>query len=156
MKVTKGATYVHPSAVEYLEKKHQVIYKKGIAMMSVVYGDVEYFDLIKIAHGRPVISFLRYPFFDELGHPALYRSMLFNVETKTFRTTRFKKNRPILHRKELFVRPGYKFYQAFKSLTDDEVAAGLLKNPPGRVNEWNRLLKRAGFFIEGHKLRKAK
>ena len=60
-------------------------------------------------------------------------------------------NRPVLHRKELFVTKGYPCKNKFEKLTKNEEKISLLNhNYFGNRNNWDSLLKKKGYLIKGH------
>ena len=66
----------------------------------------------------------------------------------------FSENRPILHRKELFVSPDYPAYRKFKRLSGIEERKGLYRDTQriGFENGWNAVLAQKGHYLKGHRL----
>ena len=75
----------------------------------VVIGEVEGANIIKLDRQRPKISYLSYPDFDVLAHPALAFSVVIWLDTMVAKFYDFSRraNPPILHRKETLVPVGY-------------------------------------------------
>jgi DNA phosphorothioation-associated putative methyltransferase len=151
-KILPDAVYIHPSFVNSLPPLVQI--KVGIAQKLV--GDVEECNLIKINKFKPKVSFLIYEDFDTVPHPALKYSLVMELAKNDVKYWEFqnRENPPVLHRKDTFVGEEYPFYQAFKKLTMDEEAAGLLDETAsiGTRDGWNNRLKELGFKIENHEL----
>ena len=63
-------------------------------------------------------------------------------------------NRPILHRKELFVGPSYPRRTTFARLTAQEERHGLYSLPGaiGYAKEWESMVTGAGLSYRGHRL----
>ena len=148
-KITKGATYVHRSAIGCLPDNFQT----AIADAAKHIEPNTLYNVIKVAHNGDV-SFLEYVDFDTDPHPGLFRSILVRANGEVTTPRRYTNNPPVLHRKELFVDTDYRWYVDFVKLTRAEKKAGLLVNPPGFSRQWNQKLKRAGYKITGHKLEK--
>ena len=72
----------------------------------------------------------------------------------TFRDYRDSENRPILHRKELFVGAEHPDYDKFRRVTESEERHGLLDEPHriGHQRGWDRRLAEAGWETRGHRL----
>jgi hypothetical protein len=114
------------------------------------------FDLVKFERDNlESISFLWYEDFDKKAHPALYLSARINRSTEKISISRYKKNRPILHRKDSVVDLNYKHLKKFYALTKQEEAYGLLsRSDIGREDQWAALLKKKKLRIVGHSVRK--
>ena len=113
------------------------------------------FNVLKF-HATPKISFLAYPGFEKVPHPALEEAVIVDLVTGNIRRDdyRGRENPPILHRKETFVPPGHSLYSKFAGLTREEEAAGLLDETSRigfRLN-LERLLEARHLAIKGHRL----
>src|SRR5690606_30149645 len=117
------ALYVHTSALSEAPALMRVY--EGCARALV--GTVEQATLVKLHRGDPVVSYLSYPDFDRNPHPALAQSVVCDLRERRFRVDDYsgRLNRPILHRKELFVGASYPSRSKFERLTKAEERAGL-------------------------------
>lgn len=112
--------------------------------------------MIKLSHG--VVCFQWYPDFDTDPHPTLRYSIPVRIAGEQRRLCkpfdrRNSQNPPVLHRKDLLVHPTYPHYAAFKSLADQELAAGLLSRTNiGTVRAWRNTLRRTGWQVSGYNL----
>jgi DNA phosphorothioation-associated putative methyltransferase len=106
---------------------------------------------------KKTLAVLHYPDFGEDAHPKLESVFRIHVESGDLhhRSYQGRKNRPILHRKELLVGPGHPLYNSFAMLTRQEEEAGLFAEPMriGWSNRWEDLLRSKGLRIEGHELK---
>jgi DNA phosphorothioation-associated putative methyltransferase len=129
-----------------------------MSQLSAAYNVSIDFNILKFRLDEPKISFLYYPDFFELPHPALRAAITIDLATGKCRTTDYSRhnNRPILHRKETFLPSTHESYSAFRALTQAEEAAGLYENTTaiGFSLNWERLLAKKGLSIEGHTLQK--
>ena len=114
------------------------------------------FNILKFSTADFAISFLRYPDFLSIAHPALAESVRVNLATGVVKRTDFSthSNPPILHRKETFLPPEHPKRSLFSRLTKAEVAAGLYQETStiGFRENWEQLLREKGFQIRGHSL----
>ena len=114
------------------------------------------FNLLKFHIASPKISFLAYPDFEKHPHPALQESVIVDLITGKVRRDdyRARANPPILHRKETFLPSAHPLHKKFSKLTQQEEAAGLLKDTARigfRIN-WERILAEKGIRFKGHRL----
>lgn len=114
------------------------------------------FNLLKFHTASPKISFLSYPDFERVPHPALAESVIVDLITGRTRRDDYRKraNPPILHRKETFLPPEHPLHEKFAKLTRQEEAAGLLEDTARigfRIN-WERILAEKGLGFKGHRL----
>lgn len=114
------------------------------------------FNLLKFHTSSPKISFLSYPDFERLPHPALHEAVLVDLITGKVRRDDYGKraNPPILHRKETFLLPEHPLYEKFSKLTRQEEVAGLLDDTAriGFQLNWDRILAEKGLGFKGHRL----
>lgn len=153
-KVTPEALYFHRSALERLPVTLRIY--EGCAR--VVVGEIEGANIIKLERGRPKVSYLSYPAFDTVAHPALASSVVVWLDTMIAKFYDFTRrgNPPVLHRKEAFVPDDYPDRERFAKLTHQEERRDLLSDPSiGTRRGWEDLLGERGFKIAGHVLRKA-
>lgn len=155
-KRTPEALYVHTSAVDKLSPILRIY--EGCAQQYI--GSVEGANLIKLNITKPKISYLSYPDFEQDPHPRLAQAT--SVDLGAFKVKVFRhldsENRPLLHRKELFIAEDTPNFAKFQKLTNAEIKAGLLDSGEniGRENEWNALLEDRGYVIRGHTLQRKK
>lgn len=154
-KLTPEALYVHRSALSELDPVLRTY--EGCAQAYI--GYVEDANLIKLNRRTPQVSYLTYPDFDSLPHPALLASLL--VPLKTFRIELRhydpNKNPPILHRKEQFVPTSYPLREKFARLTAQEERYGLYESPQhiGTRAGWLAELQKKGVTLRGHRIVRA-
>jgi len=139
-KLTPTALYVHRSALNEIPALLKVVLGCGQRLI----GDITEANVIKIFRNEPMISFLEYPEFDTNPHPWLDRGWHLNLHEQKLRTMRFgnRENRPILHRLHEFVALTHPQYQAWKTLTEEEVAKGWYATPSmiGTEDGWSSVV----------------
>ena len=155
-KLTPSALYVHESALPVISPVLRLY--EGCARS--YWGRVEGANIIKLHLGEPKVSYLCYPEFDRDPHPALASALSIHLQTFRVRTRDYRSsfNRPILHRKELFVAPHYPWRNKFARLTRIEESKGLYVDTSliGFENGWNEVLARNRLYLKGHRLLVAK
>ena len=152
-KLTPEAIYFHECGLEEMPRVLRVL--EGCAR--VVIGEVEGANLIKLDRRRPKISYLSYPDFDDVAHPALAFSVVVWLDTMVAKFYDFSRrlNPPILHRKETFVSQDYPNRERFARLTRQEERRGLLdREEIGTLRGWEGLLEAEGLRVGGHVLRR--
>jgi len=109
--------YVHKS----VEDRLPALLRLVLFAARQIVGDVDY-DLVKVATDGRKVSFLRYPGFDEMAHPALESSLRVYLPTISFSMRDYvgSENPPILHRKETFIDPLDPAFGTFAELTRAE------------------------------------
>ena len=149
-KILPDALYIHHSAIHYLPPLLRVYEGCGRQLAGAIRGVT----LLKFARHRPRISYLVYPDFDRVGHPALAEAFISDLARLQLhhRDYRRASSPPILHRKELFVAADYPARRRFARLTAQEEALGLLGHGRriGTRPEWQALLCARGVSIRGH------
>lgn len=147
-KRTRSSVYVHESVFDQLEElKTLLMYRQPQE------------NVVKFSRTKPQLSFLSYPGFLKDAFPELKRSKHFNLETLEITERSYKKNPPVLHRKELMMDFNHPMYLKFAKLTQDLEEAGLFGKDiykMGYKNHWNHHLKTNGFEVKGHSLRKVR
>ncbi len=146
------ALAIHVSALEKLPPLLRLY--EGCASRN--FYRLEAANIIKLYYNKPQITYLVYPDFDRLAHPALQATMevdLHNLSV-TYHDISDETNPLILHYKNTLVAPDYHLYQQFKRLTQQEEKLGLLDNPSliRRFHGWRRCLAVNKVKIEGHEL----
>ena len=151
-KLLPMALYVHISALNEIDPKLRLY--EGCASRNI--GGTEDANIIKFHTEKPCISYLYYPNFDTVAHPALQWSMLIDLRDLSlkFRDYSEQDNPPILHRKETFVSENYPLYQKFSKLTKAEEKAGLFSETKtiGNRNGWEARLAACGVQIKNHRV----
>ena len=151
-KLTPTALYVHESALPSLSSTLRLY--EGCA--SAYLGRVDGANIIKMHQGEPKISYLSYPDFDNDPHPQLAQSLTVHLQTFRVKSRSFRSssNRPILHRKELFVTTDHPLHMKFARLTRIEESKGLLEDTSriGLQEGWSELLSGKGLYLKGHRL----
>ena len=117
-------------------------------------GAVEDANIIKLYRRESKVSYLSYPDFDRDPHPGLHKSVNVDLGSFKVRVRHYDDNRPILHRKELFVAPSYPRRATFARLTLQEERHNLYCDVPtiGNARAWHSSVARAGFSYRGHRL----
>lgn len=130
-----------------------------IAMLATQYGVGDQFNVIKFRTDELKLSFLSYPDFMEVAHPALRNAITVDLVTVRARLTDYAANfnPPILHRKETFLPENHPARTAFEALTQAEEDVGLYEHTAtiGFKLNWERLLAEKGVRIKGHTLHHA-
>ena len=151
-KLLPMALYVHVSALNQIDPKLRLY--EGCASRNI--GGTEDANIIKFNTQKPCISYLYYPDFDTVAHPALQWAMLIDLRDLSlkFRDYSEYENPPILHRKETFVSENYPLYAKFAKCTKAEEKAGLFSETKtiGNRNGWEARLASCGVQIEGHRV----
>ena len=128
-----------------------------IDTLAAAYAIPPEFNLLKFRLDELKVSFLLYPEFFGLAHPALREAVTIDLATGKSRATDYSRqaNPPVLHRKETFLPADHEFAPTFAALTTAEEAAGLLR--AYRV-DWflaelgASFLRKKGRRIDGHTL----
>ena len=149
-KLLPDALYVHHTALSRLPAVLRVYEGCGRQLV----GAVDAITLIKLARTRAKVSYLVYPNFDRVGHPALAESFSADLPRLRLQHRNYRRsvNPPILHRKELFVGKDHPHYSEFARLTAKEERLGLLvaARSIGTQVEWHAALADHGVSIHGH------
>ena len=151
-KLLPDALYIHQTALTHLPSLLRVYEGCGRQLA----GAVEGVTLIKLSRNKAKISYMVYPDFDRVGHPALAESFIADLPHLELHHRNFRRsaNPPVLHRKELFVAKDHPCYSRFARLTANEERLGLLdaRRPIGTQLEWTAVLADHGVSIHGHRL----
>ena len=125
-KLTPTALYIHQTALP--ESFPVLRLYEGCARGYV--GRVEGANIIKLHLDEPMVSYLSYPEFDVDPHPPLASALTVHLQTFRIRARDYTSslNRPILHRKDLFVSRQYPLYEKFARLTRIEESKGLYRD----------------------------
>ena len=151
-KILPDALYVHHTALPHLQPLLRVYEGCGRQLA----GAIEGLTLIKFGRRQPRVSYLVYPEFDRVGHPALAEAYVSDLSRLNLhhRDYRRSPNPPVLHRKELFVAKDYPRRVVFERLSREETRLGLLtgQHGVGTRQHWLAALDRAGLTCRGHRL----
>lgn len=151
-KRTPSALYVHETALDALPPLLRLY--EGCARSYI--GRVEGANLFKLHTDEPMISYLSYPDFESDPHPALAQATTVHLQTFRVRERDYNKakNPPILHRKELFVRPDHPLASKFARFTRLEEQKGLFDDISriGTRSGWEQRLHECGFALKGHRV----
>lgn len=151
-KLTPSALYIHETALPAIPLPLRLY--EGCARG--FWGRVEGANIVKLHLGEPKVSYLSYPEFDRDPHPALASALSIHLQTFQVRTRDYKSspNRPILHRKELFVAPDYPGREKFARLTRIEESKGLYDHTSriGFEEGWKEVLAQNRLHLRGHRL----
>ncbi|MEM9267006.1 MAG: DNA phosphorothioation-associated putative methyltransferase, partial [Cyanobacteria bacterium P01_F01_bin.13] len=151
-KCLPGALYVHRSALNHLD---EILQKHEAKARSYLQDDVP-LTLVKFHFEQPKLSYLYYPDFDQVAHPALHSSVQVNLVTEKLHYRDYSQtpSPPVLHRKETFLSSDYPRYQEFVELTRQQEAFGLLDNSRviGTQQGWQARLQQHRLIIYDHAL----
>jgi DNA phosphorothioation-associated putative methyltransferase len=151
-KLLPTALYVHISALNEIDPKLRLY--EGCASRNI--GGTEDANVIKFHIDKPCISYLYYPSFESIAHPALQWAMLIDLRDLSlrFRDYSQQENPPILHRKETFLSPNHPLYSKFAKFTKSEEKAGLYSETKtiGNRQGWERRLQSCGVQIKNHRV----
>ena len=147
-----GEVYIHRDALA----RHDPMLLRLVSDLADCGGDTFDWNVCKLSPRRRRVSLLLYPCFRERAHPALAAALTVDLGREARRVRRYadRGNRPILHRKELFVGTADADYQRFAALTAQEERAGLFDTPSiiGHERGWTAQLERRGLSIHDHEL----
>ena len=145
--------YIHKDGVQELSSSIRALVEYAAELASE--QNVE-FNIVKAGIRRVSLSLLNYPGFWRQAFPVLAQSAKLNLETHQLQIIDYseRKNRPVLHRKELLLPPGHGHYRKFSALTAQAEELGLLRETKsiGLEVGWRKTLKKANVKIVGHTL----
>ena len=151
-KLTPTALYVHIDAMSHAP----ALLRLYEACARRVAGSPDDTTLVKLFRRERKVSYLAYPDFDRVAHPAIASSEVIDLQALSYKRRSYVKNPnpPVLHRKETFLHLADERTDQFASLTEAEEQAGLLANTAtiGTRAGWEESLFKAGYAIEGHTL----
>ena len=151
-KILPDALYVHYSALSHLPPLLRVYEGCGRQLA----GSIDGVTLVKFGRHRSRVSYLVYPDFDRVGHPALAEAFISDLARLELhhRDYRRASSPPILHRKELLVADCHPRRRRFARLTAREETLGLLTpgRPIGTRDQWHALLRARSVSIRGHQV----
>ena len=152
-KSLSDAIYVHKDAFTYLPLPLLALLHKTHETLL----DNTEFNIVKLFKKEFKASYLNYPDFESIAHPALQQSININFETFDKKVMNYSEtdNPPILHRKESFIPPSHILYKKFKALTELEESFELFENTNkiGFKKYWDKLCLKKGLFFEGNEIK---
>ncbi|GGY07802.1 hypothetical protein GCM10007160_39010 [Litchfieldella qijiaojingensis] len=147
-----GYLYVHRSACDALDEDARVV----LALAERLVGEADW-NVAKLSLEDESLSLLNYVQFFDNAFPELARSYRIDLAAETVRVLDYPEvaNRPVLHRKELLLKPEHPRYSEYSQLTAALEHAGLLQNSHavGYRRQWQERLTSGGYRIEGHTLK---
>jgi DNA phosphorothioation-associated putative methyltransferase len=151
-KLLPTALYIHISALNEIDPKLRLY--EGCASRNI--GGTEDANIIKFHIDKPCISYLYYPDFESIAHPALQWAMLVDLRDLSLRFRDYSQqdNPPILHRKETFLSEHHPLHAKFAKFTKSEEKAGLYSETKtiGNQQGWERRLQSCGVQIKNHRV----
>jgi DNA phosphorothioation-associated putative methyltransferase len=147
-----SALYVHHDGVAELPVLLRVL--EGCC--AELLGSAPDATILKFDRAQPRISYLAYPQFETDPHPVLESAFQVRLDSLRvdYRDYSEHPNPPVLHRKERFVSTHHPMRSKFRSLTAQEVRAGLFASPSaiGTKSGWDKVVRQAGYGFKGHRL----
>ena len=151
-KILPDALYVHHTALVHLPPLLRVYEGCGRQLA----GSVDGVTLFKLSRRRPQVSYLLYPDFDRVGHPALTEAYVADLARLALyhRDYRRHRNPPILHRKELLVSYDHPRRTHIARLSKLEEELGLFDTSQaiGMRQHWEAVLSARHLSIHGHNI----
>ena len=145
--------YIHREAVDLVPTHLRTISETAL---STADARGFQFNVLKFGTESPTLSLLNYPDLFEQGFPTLEASAVCDLESWQLTIRRYdnKETRPVLHRKELLLRPDDKRITKYAALTEASEQSGLFTDIAciGSQGVWMRSLKDKGLRVTGHKL----
>ena len=155
-KLTAEALYVHVDAIPRLDTCLRIYEGCARGYLGVVEGA----NIVKLHRMEPMVSYLSYPDFDTIPHPALMGSLSLKLSKASVRYLDYSssENPPILHRKEEFLAPDDPRREKFSRLTRQEEKRGLFEDTTiiGTRRVWEQVLTAHGVELHGHRLTRAR
>ena len=147
-------TYWHKSLQENQPSEVQRVTTRAIQLCADLPDFT--FNVFKLDRELKSVSLLNYPDFYDVPFPALFESWKVDLETGSINKRSYEgsSNRPILHRKELFISGDHPRQAEYIRLTNKAQELGLFENTRsiGFQKNWFALIESKGFYINGHNL----
>ena len=145
-----GFMYAHKSAQPLLLEKHSQSLNKSLQLLS----DFKLWNVVKFnLKDDTKLSFLEYGSFEKNEFPYLIRSCQVNLKTQTIKIRKHStSNPPVLHRKELLIRPDHPALAKFQNLTLQLESLGAFKNivKLGTKTRWEDELSELNIIVKDH------
>jgi len=146
------SVYLHQSALDDQTEAYEAA---RIASL-LAHASGHHFDLVKFSVLSPVVSLLSYPRFFEDAFPALEFAWTVDLTTEKVTMRDYSKyaNKPILHRKELFLAKDHPRRAEFAAMTKKVEDLGLFygMNAMGSEKPWGERLRKAGVTVSGNRI----
>lgn len=154
-KYVGGALYLHKDALVYCDDNTNAALEKVKTCTGA--GVWEAVNVIKLQGAPPArVTLLAYEEFGSIPFPALLEAWTVNIEQGTVRHRNFRRsdNPPILHRKELLLRPDDPERSRYAGLTAELERRGLFSTAAqiGFKEAWAKVLEQAGVRVYGHEV----
>jgi DNA phosphorothioation-associated putative methyltransferase len=149
-KLVGGARYVHVSALS------GAVLDAVRATVAAAGAPTDGFNVLKLGPDATRLSLLHYPNYFERAFPLLTESWTVDLAAQRCERRVYDpaRNPPVLHRKELLLRPDDPRREAFARLTAEAERHDLFANALtiGHKTQWDDLLRAKGLRVEGHAL----
>ena len=153
-KIVNKNLYVHKDAVGLLSNHLFDLIKTAEVIANYTPG--EHYNVIKINIEKKKVSFLNYKNFYDATFPELQESCSIDLQASKIdrRIYRYRRNPPILHRKELLIDQSHPRYDEYAYLTRQLESRDLFRNPKeiGKKLYWEKRLASSGHTIVNYKL----
>lgn len=149
-KIIGGFMYAHKSALPFLSDKPMNSLNNALRLLR----EFKDWNVVKFSHIHiEKLSFLEYESFEENEFPCLIQSCQVDLKLQTIKTRKHSTaNPPVLHRKELLMRPDHPELAKFQNLTLQLENLGAFKNivKLGTKLRWQDELNRLSIIIKNH------
>jgi DNA phosphorothioation-associated putative methyltransferase len=149
-KIIGGFMYAHKSALPFLSEDLTKSLNNALQLLR----DFKHWNVIKFSlKDVEKLSFLEYESFEETEFPCLIHSCQVDLNLQTIKIRKHStSNPPVLHRKELLMRPDHPELTKFQSLTLQLENLGAFKNivKLGTKLRWQDELDGLNIVIKGH------
>ena len=149
-KIIGGFMYVHKSAKPLLLEKYSQSLNRSLQLLN----DFKLWNVVKFnLKDDAKLSFLEYESFEENEFPCLIQSCQVDLENQTVKIRKHStSNPPVLHRKELLMRPDHPELTKFQNLTLQLESLGAFKNivKLGTKTRWEDELSELDIMVKDH------
>ena len=149
-KIVGGFMYAHNSARPLLSAEYSKLLNESLHLLN----DFKHWNVVKFdLKNYKKLSFLEYESFEKTEFPCLIQSCQVDLEFQTAKIRNHSKsNPPVLHRKELLMRPDHPELTKFQSLTLQLENLGAFKNivKLGTKLRWQDELDGLNIVIKDH------
>jgi DNA phosphorothioation-associated putative methyltransferase len=149
-KIIGGFMYAHKSALPFLSQKYSQSLNKSLQL----FNDFKLWNVVKFnLKDDTKLSFLEYGSFEENEFPCLIQSCQVDNKTQTIKIRKHStSNPPVLHRKELLMRPDHPALAKFQNLTLQLESLGAFKNivKLGTKTRWEDELSELNIMVKDH------
>jgi DNA phosphorothioation-associated putative methyltransferase len=149
-KIIGGFMYAHKSALPFLSQKRS----HSLNSSKHLLGDFRLWNVVKLnLKDDTKLSFLEYENFEVNQFPCLIQSCQVDLKTQTIKIRKHStSNPPVLHRKELLMRPDHLALAKFQNLTLQLESLGAFKNivKLGTKTRWEDELSGLNIVVKDH------